>query len=408
VTLLKRGAIRSAELVLGLVVAAALVFATDWAVGRLVPLLAIPKRGLVLLPHSVRQFDYPIFSYTERVNSLGLRDHEVTLGPSPHYRILVIGDSFVYGSGVELEDTWVKVVERRLRDRGFDVEVVNGGRPGSGPAEQRRLAECAIPRLCPNLVVIAHLQGDDAIQAMGVFIPWYTTLLPELAGVAALWHEYRMNAEFRIPDTPTVESAEQHRRTLVEAAAAMYRDSPPLAKRRFESLPVEVLGAYFRGELNPWSVSIAMSSPRYFWPAAFDSPDGIDSVQCREAIDGMASHFKRIDRLARREGGHAVALVTPHGPYVNAEARRNLGRMGYDVPDAAFHNTLPERVVMRACDRAGVPCYVDGVQGFRDRQDEPGLYFSTDVHFTVAGNRLFADLVTPILAEIIAQDVPEP
>ncbi len=64
-----------------------------------------------------------------RITSQGLReDHEAAL-PKPHgapRRILVLGDSFTFGYGVELEAAFVK----RWQSRRPDLEVLNGGVPG--------------------------------------------------------------------------------------------------------------------------------------------------------------------------------------------------------------------------------------------------------------------------------------
>lgn len=42
---------------------------------------------------------------------------------------MAIGDSFTYGWGVPAEDSWPKILERRLQARGYDVEVATLGQP---------------------------------------------------------------------------------------------------------------------------------------------------------------------------------------------------------------------------------------------------------------------------------------
>ena len=68
-----------------------------------------------------------------RINALGLReDREYGRKPPGTYRILAIGDSFTMGVNVELEDTYVKVLERLLESGsdGQTYEVINAGVPG--------------------------------------------------------------------------------------------------------------------------------------------------------------------------------------------------------------------------------------------------------------------------------------
>ena len=66
---------------------------------------------------------------TYRINSLGFRDLEFPVAKRPdEWRILALGDSFTFGFGVQLEDTWPQQLEQRLRaGRQGPVEVINGG-----------------------------------------------------------------------------------------------------------------------------------------------------------------------------------------------------------------------------------------------------------------------------------------
>lgn len=63
-----------------------------------------------------------------RTNSLGFRDLEFDVAkPDGQRRILCVGDSFTFGNGVPLEDTWVQRLETLLSESFDDAEVINGG-----------------------------------------------------------------------------------------------------------------------------------------------------------------------------------------------------------------------------------------------------------------------------------------
>jgi len=52
-----------------------------------------------------------------------------------HYRILALGDSCTFGTPVSERYPYARVIERGLRMRGLEVEVVNGGVEGYSPAD---------------------------------------------------------------------------------------------------------------------------------------------------------------------------------------------------------------------------------------------------------------------------------
>lgn len=100
-----------------------------------------------------------------RTNSLGLRDAEPD--PSARRRVLVLGDSYVYGFGVEAEETFPKVAEATLRSSGRpDVAVLNAGVSGYGPLEELALLRRLAGRIGPQVVVLAFFEGNDVQNAL--------------------------------------------------------------------------------------------------------------------------------------------------------------------------------------------------------------------------------------------------
>jgi hypothetical protein len=70
-----------------------------------------------------------------RINNLGLRDaHDYPVKKPPGcYRVLGIGDSMTFGKGVEEKQSYLGVLEKRLRERYAPrcVEVLNAGMPNT-------------------------------------------------------------------------------------------------------------------------------------------------------------------------------------------------------------------------------------------------------------------------------------
>src|SRR4030095_7046576 len=79
--------------------------------------------------------------FTERrqINSAGLRGEEVRPDGTFDKRILVLGDSLVFGHGVGDADSFPARLETVLREQTQRVEVLNGGVPGYGTDQSYQL-----------------------------------------------------------------------------------------------------------------------------------------------------------------------------------------------------------------------------------------------------------------------------
>ncbi|MHC4830049.1 MAG: SGNH/GDSL hydrolase family protein, partial [Planctomycetota bacterium] len=66
-----------------------------------------------------------------KISSLGIRDREFPREvPEGRTRIICLGDSWTFGTGVTDEETWPGQLQARLNEQGFDVETVNTGVSG--------------------------------------------------------------------------------------------------------------------------------------------------------------------------------------------------------------------------------------------------------------------------------------
>src|SRR5215831_4819387 len=99
-------------------------------------------------------------------NSWGLRDREYGKRVPGSLRIYVLGDSFVFGYGVPLDDSFTKVLERTLQQRlgSRPVEVVNGGVPRFCTIQEATLLERTIDQVKPDLVLLGFFMGNDVLD----------------------------------------------------------------------------------------------------------------------------------------------------------------------------------------------------------------------------------------------------
>lgn len=115
-----------------------------------------------LVPNTVCRSRYSEWETVFKVNNLGFRDEPMTVEkPEGVFRILLLGDSFIEGEGVNLEQTAAQVLERKLTDIvGRPVEVVNMGVMSYSPIIYRRVIEDKGLPLNPDLVIVAVDMSD--------------------------------------------------------------------------------------------------------------------------------------------------------------------------------------------------------------------------------------------------------
>ncbi len=90
------------------------------------------------------------------LGGIGFRDDGIQGEP---YAV-VVGDSHVYGHGVDADRSWVEVLEQRT-----GRDFVNMGQPAAFPATQEKILERYGARLGPKLVIFSVFQNDWADAA---------------------------------------------------------------------------------------------------------------------------------------------------------------------------------------------------------------------------------------------------
>ena len=120
------------------------------------------RNGLVIHPPSTRIHLSP-FRQDVAFNAMGMRDVEHAVAKAPGMvRVLVLGDSFMEGLQLRLEDSFPRLLEQRLSAMtGQKVEVINAAVSGWGTDQQLQyLMEYGLA-LKPDLVLIAMTLHND-------------------------------------------------------------------------------------------------------------------------------------------------------------------------------------------------------------------------------------------------------
>jgi len=104
----------------------------------------------------------PDYKINIRTNSRGIRaDKEIFYEkPLGTKRIVALGDSYTLGYGVNKEDLYLTILEKKLNEVGYVVEVINLGVSGFSNAEELIALENEGIKYDPDLIVLAFYQND--------------------------------------------------------------------------------------------------------------------------------------------------------------------------------------------------------------------------------------------------------
>lgn len=124
-----------------------------------------PQLGWITRAGYEGTFETDFFSVDVAINSRGLRGDEVSLRkPEGVRRVLVVGDSFAWGFGVEKEDTFAEQLARAIPA----TEVINGAVSGYSTDQALLWLRLEGSQYEPDVVVYALSGNDDIMNHMQV------------------------------------------------------------------------------------------------------------------------------------------------------------------------------------------------------------------------------------------------
>ena len=177
------------------------------------------KLPFAFVPHAVFRTIYPSdprgyfgpeHAVDHEFNSAGWRDveHQVAKPPGT-YRVLGLGDSYLFGQGVRFQDVSLTRLRRLLQDAAppdMVVEAVNTGVPAFNTEAERQLLEARGLEYRPDLVIV-HFVLNDIEQNLGregpklEFFRDYTAVYNQpdwLSGYSKLWGLARQTYQRRV------------------------------------------------------------------------------------------------------------------------------------------------------------------------------------------------------------------
>jgi len=311
-----------------------------------------------------------------RVNSLGLRDHEVQAARTPgRRRILIIGDSIAFGSGLDAGERFSDQLARELGDR---VEVINAGVPGWGNDQELLFYERTLRALHPDVVILTFTMNNDIVNnaLQGAILEGGTKPYFTLAGDSLVMHP---------PAPPARQSVMVRTRNVLRRSRLLV-----FVRRRLKRVAYrhqvheEAIHEYHGFEsyrhLSHWSV--------------YESPPG-DAVE--DAWKVTEAIIERLASDCRRDSCRLIVFAVPLKLEVDSGWRSSLvEKTGADATHLDM--MLPYRRLSAFCEARGIE-FQYPLDSFRAAAAEQPLFFQHDSHPNMAGNAVAARYLRRVISE---------
>lgn len=156
--------------------------------------------GWRLIPNSTKLNRKEEQPYLVTINSKGLRDREHSYDKAQGvFRIVVIGDSFVYGNGgVDAANRFTDILEKSTKN----VEVINMGVPGYGSDQEYLYLKNEGLKYHPDLVILCAFYND--------FSESFSTITPSMGRPKGYLSLNAGQLVFHPPSFPTFYELSQH------------------------------------------------------------------------------------------------------------------------------------------------------------------------------------------------------
>jgi lysophospholipase L1-like esterase len=315
------------------------------------------------------------WNITYKTNSLGLRDEEHPLTKEKGViRVAVIGDSFAFGQGCERGQIFPDVLQSLLRDQGYPVEIMNVSDIGIGPEAYFVLFKEVAARYLPDVIVL-NAFGNDASQVQR------PPLLNRLTRSASHYSNLFTFLRFLRKDI----SIRMQGDFWTEVAKPANNNPDDLTQKRV----AEFRTRYGSEANNLLATCIAEPDDVARW---------INTEPNGQGWKEFEDYVLAINEMAVRIHSKVVIAIVPDGAQVDPHQLEMRQILGVPLQSSVLTEKPSfQTLVHQFSERNHIACF-DPLEEFR--QVRSGLYFNTDLHWTPAGHRLYAEQLAKSLIDL--------
>ncbi len=282
----------------------------------------------------------PEYRYYVHTNSVGLRDSREFSRESPSLRVLFLGDSFTFGTGVSNEDTISYKTEAILnQDTARSWTVINAGQPATGTRAEERQFKRVLDLINVNAVVLFYFVDNDPDETQREY-------------------ERENTSQLYSHDAPR----SVRLKAILSRHSALYR--------------LLVLRLSTVGTLRAFPYTLFDQCD----PAKKETFSYMDSL--------MRASIRGIEKLAQERNLVFLVVLIPRSEQLSAAAFERF-KQNYNVSKYPYDRLLPQKRVVERVFRPEGIIPLDLINLF-DGADPDKYYYRDDGHFNANATSLVA------------------
>jgi len=336
----------------------------------------------------------PEFEFSTTINQLGFRGSEISESkPSDSKRVLILGDSFVFGWGVNDDQIFTTHLARELQKSPQRYQIINTAGGSLSPLVYYVRVKNRYLRLKPDVVLMflnyADVREDylfkrniirDSHGDIADLNPLYTN------GKLDTWKWLRSKSEFL---SFTYNKFNRTLRRIQILGFWRYIEATLKGER--------IRDAMFDEDNTAGRAMEAIEYDGYFMLRDYTRAELI-----RKYLSETTDYIARTQELLKQQGASLTLILLPNGVQVGPEQwSKGRQRWGFDE-GRIYENPLMVNELKSFAKKIGVG-FVNLTDAFKKNNSQQ-LFYDRDGHFTSAGHAVLANglLAAPEIRTVLA------